>query len=619
MTDSDPLNIVGELIADKYRIERMVGEGGFAVVYRAEHVVWEQPVAIKLFSGLSQAPVESRDALQHDFVREGALLTELSSQTAGIVQARDVGTYATPDGQWMPYMVLEWLEGSPLDAVLDQDQAQSMAWTEGEVLGFLIRILPILEVAHGRGIAHRDIKPANIFVMGSAARSASTPLKLLDFGVAKMLSDHTKTSAALAKTGLAVTSFTPQYGAPEQFTRSYGATGPWTDVYALGLVAAEMVVGRPVLEGEDVVQLGFSTANPERRPTPGAWGVQVSASFEAILSQALAVHPEERFAGATEFLQACVAWAEERGVSTRPPAPSGSRFSSSPPASLDAVEQSVPIPPARRTTPAAPASPLAPSLAQSASPATVARPSRQPRESAVGILLVLLVVGVAATLVFSATDLPGAKETRDRVFALASAGKQQLDQWFPSSENAARAPAAATSITAPRVASARPVRQCPDGMRGVVAQLPSSNGSERSLRTGEGGGEIQDGGTSRVRDPAVCVDEQPVREVDYAACAKCKRPHLAHQALGAELPPPSKFCISGQSPTDQTLDCVTLNQAQAFCETRDARLPTQAELDGLLEVMSPPSPAKPDSEWTTPEVKSSKGEYRAFRCVLVDE
>ena len=95
MADKDPLGIVGKLIADKYRIERLVGEGGFAVVYKAEHVVWEQTVAVKLFSGLSQAPLETREALQRAFIREGALLAELSSQTAGIVQARDVGTYAT--------------------------------------------------------------------------------------------------------------------------------------------------------------------------------------------------------------------------------------------------------------------------------------------------------------------------------------------------------------------------------------------------------------------------------------------------------------------------------------------------------------------------------------------
>jgi len=623
MTDPDPLHIVGELIAEKYRIERLVGEGGVAVVYRAEHVVWQRPVAVKLFSGLSQAPVESHDALQRDFIREGALLTELSSQTAGIVQAWDVGSYATPDGQWMPYMVLEWLEGSPLDAVLDQDQAQRMTWTEAEVLGFLKRILPILEVAHRRGIAHRDIKPANVFVMGSAARSPSTPVKLLDFGVAKMLHDHTKTSAALAKTGLAVTSFTPQYGAPEQFTRSYGATGPWTDVYALGLVAAEMIVGKPVLEGEDLVQLGFSTANPRRRPTPVTLGVPVSAAFEAMLSRALAVHPEERFAGAAEFLQACVAVAEERKASTAAPVPSGSPASSSPRTSLDAVEHAVPTPAAPRPIPA----PLASPVPLGGPPAQDAPPRRSSGENVAGILLLLLVVAGGATLVFSATDLPGAKDTRDQVLALASAGKRRLGSWMVSSADAPRASAAPASATAPGSASAGPVWHCPDGMRGLVvgSRAPDAGGSrevsgpERSRRAGEVGGGTRDGGASEARAPAICVDERPVHEVAYAACKKCVRPRLAHQPLDAERPPPSKFCLSGQSPTDQPLDCTTSSQAAAFCATRGARLPTEAELAELLAVMELPSPATPVPEWTAAAAKSNPAGYRAFRCVLGDE
>jgi len=100
----------------------------------------------------------------------------------------------------MPYMVLEWLDGAPLDAILQQDQRQGLAWTEDEVVGFLKRILPILDVAHRRGIAHRDIKPANIFIMGSPVRAPETPCKLLDFGVAKMVSEHAKLNAALAKT-----------------------------------------------------------------------------------------------------------------------------------------------------------------------------------------------------------------------------------------------------------------------------------------------------------------------------------------------------------------------------------------------------------------------------------
>jgi len=622
MTDPDPLGIVGQLIADKYRIERMVGEGGFAVVYRAEHVVWQRPVAVKLFNGLAQAPVESRDALQRDFIREGALLTELSSQTAGIVQAWDVGTYATPGGQWMPYMVLEWLEGSPLDAVLEQDQAQRMTWTEAEVLGFLARILPILEVAHRRGIAHRDIKPANVFVMGSAARSPSTPVKLLDFGVAKMLHDHAKTSAALAKTGLTVTSFTPQYGAPEQFTRSYGATGPWTDVYALGLVAAEMIVGQPVLEGEDLVQLGFATANPRRRPTPGTFGVPVSAAFEAMLSRALAVHPEERFAGAAEFLQACVAAAEERRGWTSAPVPPGPPASSSPRTSLHAAEHSA-LPATARPIPAR----LAPPVPSGGHPAQDAPPQRSSGENVAGILLVILVVAGGATLVFSATDLPGAKDTRDQVLALASAGRRRLGAWTASSADAPLPLAAPASATVPGRASARPARPCPEGMRGLVvgSREPDAvgsgevSGTARSRRAGEGDGGLRDGGAREARAPAICVDERPVREVAYAACKKCTRPRLAHQPLDASRPPPSEFCLSGRSPTDQTLDCATASQAAVFCATRGARLPTQAELAELLEVTGRPSLAATVPEWTVVAARSKGAGFGAFRCVLEDE
>ena len=103
MTDHDPLGIAGELIAEKYQIEHLVGEGGFAVVYRAKHVIWDRPVAVKFFNGLSRVPSDYRETLQQQFVDEGALLTELSVQTPGIVQARAVGFYTTPDGQWVPY------------------------------------------------------------------------------------------------------------------------------------------------------------------------------------------------------------------------------------------------------------------------------------------------------------------------------------------------------------------------------------------------------------------------------------------------------------------------------------------------------------------------------------
>src|SRR5512146_740177 len=124
MTQSqqDPLGIVGTILAEKYRIDKVVGGGGFAVVYRAEHLIWQQPVAIKCFRILAMAPENRRDELLDQFIQEGRLLASLSSRSAAIVQARDIGKFTTAEGMWIPYMVLEWLEGKPLDHVLFEER-----------------------------------------------------------------------------------------------------------------------------------------------------------------------------------------------------------------------------------------------------------------------------------------------------------------------------------------------------------------------------------------------------------------------------------------------------------------------------------------------------------------
>lgn len=568
MTERDPLGLAGHVIAEKYRVERLVGEGGFAVVYRAMHTIWNKPVAIKFFSGLSSAPVEMRESLQQAFIQEGALLTDLSSQTAGIVQARDVGACTTPSGQWAPYMVLEWLEGKSLEDVLLQDKLQGLPWTVPEVVGFLARVLPSLEVAHGRGVSHRDVKPANLFVLGSAARASTTPIKLLDFGVAKMVSDHEQFKAALARTGVGISSFTPQYGAPEQFTRSYGATGPWTDVYAMALVAVELLTGKDALEGEDLVQLGFATANPEKRPTPRRRGATVPDAVEAVFTRALAVEPQERFASAGEFLEAVLAAVEGtdfamrspiasdpslRGPNSKSPGSGGSRGSFP-----GRVSSSFPPPPS------------APPPRSTVVAATLKSPEPpQKRGGVITTLLALLVVAASGTAVYAASDLDGAAETRvmllDAYHKLK--GEPGEASYAPEPVPSSLEPSA-PSTSAGATAAPGP-GACPDGM-----VLIEAGHFERALATR----------TARIELAAYCLDASEVTALAYGACVErgdCVRPsnkvswpRIAHRQ--AKTYP--ELCNHGKPDREaHPINCVNWANAEAYCKAEGKRLPTEAE------------------------------------------
>ena len=103
MAAIDTFGIVGTVIAEKYRVERVVDEGGFSLVYKAEHLIWREPVALKCFKVLTGAAADQRDQLLDAFIQEGKLMTTLSSRSAAIVQARDIGKLTTRDGQWIPY------------------------------------------------------------------------------------------------------------------------------------------------------------------------------------------------------------------------------------------------------------------------------------------------------------------------------------------------------------------------------------------------------------------------------------------------------------------------------------------------------------------------------------
>src|SRR5262245_43624325 len=301
-SDSDQLGLVGTTIAEKYAIQSVVGEGGFAVVYRAMHTVWNRPVAVKVFKALGEVSANERQKLLDDFIQEGRLLADLSERSTAICQARDIGMMTTPKGDSVPYMVLEWLEGKPLEAVLEQERNSAVPLRSlSEAIRLLDAIAEALALAHKKGIAHRDVKPANVFVLGDP-RGEDVSVKLLDFGIAKVVLDAQK--MGFGKTAGHITSFTPSYGAPEQFDRSHGATGPWTDVFALALVLIEVDTGQEPLPGDTLVQLAYASSDPNRRPTLRTFGLPSTDEIEAVFLKALAVQPADRFQTAGEFWNA---------------------------------------------------------------------------------------------------------------------------------------------------------------------------------------------------------------------------------------------------------------------------------------------------------------------------
>ena len=299
---TDPFSWVGSTIDDKFRVEEVVGEGGFGVVYRAIHLGLGEEVAVKCLKIPASLPPEERERFHQSFLEEGRLLRKLSRATSSVVQALDVGAGVSPSGAWTPYLVLEWLRGETLEDWLTRREREGKRGMPiHEAAAILEPAIQALAMAHQDGIAHRDIKPANLFRNEAAGSPA---MKVLDFGIAKVIAENATVTRALEQTGTMPSMFTPHYGAPEQFNRRFGATGPWTDVYALALVLTELSSGKPPLEGDDVTQLYIASADVSMRPTPRSRGVRTSHAVEEVFQKALAIEPRGRYLSATAFGEA---------------------------------------------------------------------------------------------------------------------------------------------------------------------------------------------------------------------------------------------------------------------------------------------------------------------------
>lgn len=302
----DAFGIVGTVIASAYHVESVVAEGGFGTVYRAHHGGFRAPVALKC---LRLPPGLLPDARQHfleSFRAEAELLFRLSASIPTVVRPLHVDAFTAADGRFVPYLVLEWLEGHTLDALIRKRRSDGQPPLP---LKKLVRLLtPVaraLERAHNFqgpdglvSVVHRDLKPENIFVADVAGEEV---VKILDFGIGKAKSMVSQVAGRASQSGGGISTFTPAYGSPEQWApKRFGQTGPWTDVWGLALTLTEALVGHPVIDGDPAAIMG-TVLDPVRRPTPGHEGVLISNEIERVFAKALALDPRDRYADAGVF------------------------------------------------------------------------------------------------------------------------------------------------------------------------------------------------------------------------------------------------------------------------------------------------------------------------------
>ncbi len=283
----------GDLLAGKYRIDKVLGVGGMGVVVAAHHIGLDERVAIKF---LLPEMLKQEEAVAR-FSREARAAVKIKSEH--VARVSDVGTLE--DGA--PYLVMEYLDGSDLAGWLKQSGALPLE----QAVEFVLQACEAVAEAHALGIVHRDLKPANLFVIRRPEGTLS--VKVLDFGISKMRSaggslpdvSITKTSAMMGS---------PLYMSPEQL-QSAKDVDARADIWALGVILYELVSGVPPFMAEGVAEL---VAHIFTLPAPPLSQVKASvpAAVEAVISRCLEKDRNRRFESVGELAQALAPYAPRR-------------------------------------------------------------------------------------------------------------------------------------------------------------------------------------------------------------------------------------------------------------------------------------------------------------------
>ena len=312
MDASDPLELIGQTLRGSWRIERLVHVGALSHVYRVRRETDGRHGALKCYVGLAGLSKALQHNVRDAFVRVGRDVGRLSRSYEGLARPLGGGWMEMDDGTEIPCVILEWLAGKTLEAMLDAERGRFRR-TATEALALMAAPLEVLAAAHQLGLAHRDIKPSNFFVCADTL-TPDAPIRLLDLSLAK-LSRRGETS--MPRPG--VLFMTPNYAAPEQFRGDDPLIGPWTDVFGVALVLIELMAGYgPVMQGHTLEALQAASEDRNRRPSPRTLGLDVPNTVDAVFKRALAVDVAERYRDVGAFLRAlyAAAAAEDRVTSS---------------------------------------------------------------------------------------------------------------------------------------------------------------------------------------------------------------------------------------------------------------------------------------------------------------
>lgn len=298
MSTPDPFGLVGQVLDGQFRVDALVGEGGFSIVYRGHHQGLNEPIAIKCLKLPAALGTSLVDSFVQRFRDESRILYRLSQGNLHVVRSIAAGTTQAPlTGALVPYMVLEWLEGRSLQTDFEMRKGQK-GRPLAEVLKMFDSAADGLGYAHSQGVIHRDLNPGNLFL---AKTVAGEKMKVLDFGVAKIMHDSALDIGPRMQTIGAIRIFAPAYGAPEQFDDRIGQVGAWSDVYAFALVLLQAMQDKCVVEGDHLGDFAQAAVDPQKRPTPRALGMDVPEEVERVFARATALYTKNRWQSAADF------------------------------------------------------------------------------------------------------------------------------------------------------------------------------------------------------------------------------------------------------------------------------------------------------------------------------